>query len=48
MSYRKKLVVDVPDDVSEVELRHPNGDIEDVEIETIAEDDEEDSDDDSE
>lgn len=43
---RKKLVVDVPDDVFEVELRHPSGVIEDVEVDGVDEDEEDDEDED--
>ena len=45
---RKKLVVDVPDDVFEVELHHPSGVIEDVEVDGVDDDydDEEDDGDD--
>ena len=36
---RKKLVVDVPDDVFEVELHHPSGVVEDVEVDGVDDDD---------
>jgi hypothetical protein len=41
---RKKLVVDVPDDVFEVELRHPSGVIEDIEVDGVDDDDDEEDD----
>ena len=39
---RKKLVIDVPDDVFEVELHHPSGVIEDVEVDYSDDDDDDD------
>jgi hypothetical protein len=35
----KKLVVEVPDDVDEVELHHPSGEVEDVDVDQIDDDD---------
>lgn len=41
----KKLVVDVPDDVSEIELRHPSGEVEDIEVDHFQDDDDDEEDD---
>ena len=42
MKYRKKLIVEVPDDVTDVELRHPSGDVDDIEVDCDADDEDDD------
>lgn len=35
----KKLVIEIPDDVVELELHHPSGEIEDVDVDQVDLDD---------
>lgn len=44
MRNKLKLRVDVPDDVFEVELHHPSGVIEDIEVDGVDDDDDEEDD----
>ena len=44
MQQRKKLIVDVPDDVCEIEVRHPSGVVEDIEVDYLEDEEEDDGD----
>ncbi len=39
MNYRRKLVIDVPEDIHELEIRHPSGEVEDLEVARYDQDD---------